>query len=285
MLPVVEPTPPDAFLTHMRQVGPHELFVLSVPSFDVMCETSRFQDALKFVAPRTGTVLIEQDSREVALQAGEVGLLSLEKPFRLRCSASDSGLSDLVQWRLPRELVTRRHPGWKSGRVRAIGDGSGGERVLAGLLSAFVENCSYLTRQETAASFAAIVEALGLLTTPQEHSAEEARVRRAVRIIEDGLYDPALTPELVAQEQGVTRRYLDDLLKRYGGTSLSVTIRDARLERAAHALRARADVKLLTLALSLGFENQSHFARCFKERFGVSPSQFRTASSRHRSLG
>jgi len=272
---IVEPTPPDAYLTHMRRVGPHELFVLSAPSFDVRCQTTRYEDCLKFIAPRAGSVLIEQNARTVTLKEGQVGLLSLEHPFRFRSLSPDGRLSDLVQWRLPRDLVARRHPGWQSGTLRAIGDGSGGERVLAGLFSAFTQNCSQLTRQETAASFATLVEALGLLTTSSEPSVERSRLQRAVQTIQQGLHDATLTPESVAAQQGVTRRYLDDLFKRHGSKSLSAAIRDARLEWAAQTLRTRSDLKLLTLAVSLGFENQSHFARRFKERFGVSPSQFR----------
>lgn len=275
MLPIVEPTPPDAYLTHARRAGPHELFVLSAPAFDVRCQTTRFVDCIKFIAPLTGAVIIEQNARSVTLNEGQIGLLSLEHSFRFCSSAPEGGVSDVVQWRVPRDLVTRHHPGWQSGALRAIGSGSGGERVLAGLFSAFTKNCSQLSQQETAASFATLVEALGLLTTSKESSVEMVRVQRAVRTIQRGLHESTLTPESVAVEQGVTRRYLDDLLKRHGRKSLSAAIRDARLEWAAQTLRTRTDLKLLTLAMSVGFENQSHFARCFKERFGVSPSQFR----------
>ncbi len=275
MLPFIEPTPPDAYLTHTRRAGPHELFVLSAPAFDVRCQTTRFEDCLKFIAPLTGSVVVEQNDRWVTLKEGQIGLLSLEHSFRFCSLAPEGGLSDVVQWRLPRDLVTRRHPGWQNGELRAIGDGSGGERVLAGLFSAFTKNCSQLSQQETAASFATLVEALGLLTIPSESSVEMVRVQRALGAIHRGLHESALTPESVAIEQGVTRRYLDDLLKRHGRKSLSAAIRDARLEWAAQTLRTRTDLKLLTLAISLGFENQSHFARRFKERFGVTPSQFR----------
>lgn len=276
MLPVVEPTPPDAYLTHSSRVGAHELFVVSAPSIDVRCRTTLFEDSLKLISPRKGTVSIEQEGRAIHLKEGQVGLVSLEQSFRFRAVAPAGGPSDLVQWRLPRDLVTQRHPGWRSGGLRSIGDGSQGESVLAGLLSAFISSCAQLSKRETAVSLAALVEALGLLSSPRESSVEEMRVRRASEAIQQRLHESALTPESIAREQGVSRRYLDALFKRLEKRSLSAAIRDSRLERAAQTLRTQSDLKLLTLALSLGFENQSHFARRFKQRFGVSPTQYRT---------
>ena len=109
------------------------------------------------------------------------------------------------------------------------------------------------------------------------------RVRRALAQIESGFGQPELSPVSIAAAQGVSRRHLDALLARRG-TSLSRLLRERRLSEAARLLRARshAQCSISTIAHSVGFKSGAHFSRVFRQRFELSPLQWR---ARPRSAG
>ncbi|MFH2113593.1 MAG: AraC family transcriptional regulator, partial [Spirochaetota bacterium] len=56
-------------------------------------------------------------------------------------------------------------------------------------------------------------------------------------------------------------------------------VKRLRLARAAGLLRNRPDLDITGVALNSGFSGSSVFSRAFKDRFGVSPSAFRSASN------
>jgi AraC-like DNA-binding protein len=60
--------------------------------------------------------------------------------------------------------------------------------------------------------------------------------------------------------------------------TFSALVREERLARAARLLRA-PEFRALTvteIALRVGFCDAAHFSRCFRQRYGRSPLQFRT---------
>lgn len=59
------------------------------------------------------------------------------------------------------------------------------------------------------------------------------------------------------------------------GLSFSETIYAIRLDRAYERLRAGYSGSLLNLALDVGFADQAHFNRRFRQRFGSTPGELR----------
>lgn len=102
------------------------------------------------------------------------------------------------------------------------------------------------------------------------------RVRRALAQIESGFARPELSPVSIAAAQGVSRRHLDALVARRG-TSLSRLIRERRLSEAARLLRAHdhAEQSISSIAHAVGFKSSAHFSRAFRQRFELSPAQWR----------
>jgi AraC-like DNA-binding protein len=128
---------------------------------------------------------------------------------------------------------------------------------------------------------------LGQLTTPIHSAAKvkdmSIRALKAVKFIEQHLGESWLTPQAVADSQGVSRRYLDELFASQEHR-LQGWIRERRLQRAAIELaaddRSRSNPlkNILQIALDLGFKAPSHFSRSFATRFGMSPREFRQQS-------
>lgn len=89
--------------------------------------------------------------------------------------------------------------------------------------------------------------------------------------------DEHLTPHAIAAEMCISRRALFLLFAQHGLTPTRV-IRDLRLE---HCRRLLLDArhrqrKITDIAMDFGFSNLGTFSRQFKDRYGVSPVEFRS---------
>ncbi len=107
------------------------------------------------------------------------------------------------------------------------------------------------------------------------------RVERAMAYIENRLGNERLNAQSVADAQGVSRRYLDELFSRFGHR-IETWIWERRLQRAADMLVAvdQGRRTLLQIALDVGFKSPSHFSRSFTKRFGMSPRNYRHRNER-----
>ena len=89
------------------------------------------------------------------------------------------------------------------------------------------------------------------------------------------LNDPDLSPRKIAKDFGISLRSLHQL---FSSTETSVLqmIRQQRLERCRQEFSRNRNSKLTIteIALQWGFNDPSHFSRCFKEMYKVSPSQY-----------
>lgn len=107
--------------------------------------------------------------------------------------------------------------------------------------------------------------------SPVEHSV----FRAAQRLL---LADLAETPELVelARAVGTNTRNLNDAFRKFTGVTALNYLREARMKEAGRLLR-ETGLDVQTIAADLGYGNAANFATAFRERFGMSPRQFRSA--------
>jgi len=98
-------------------------------------------------------------------------------------------------------------------------------------------------------------------------------LRRAREVIHEQ-YSESLSLSSIAELAGVHPAHLAKMFRRHYGCTLGSYVRMLRLDYAAHLL-AQSDKTLGTIALIAGFYDQSHFARLFKLRFGITPGDFR----------
>jgi DNA-binding response OmpR family regulator len=126
-------------------------------------------------------------------------------------------------------------------------------------------------REAFSRQFALSVPApVNMLVIPSENPFL-AQVRAA---IERNLADETYSVDRLAYDVFLSRVQLYRKLKSLSGCSPLELIVSIRLARAAELLKSRS-MSISEISEAVGFgENQSHFARRFKERFGVSPSDF-----------
>ena len=83
------------------------------------------------------------------------------------------------------------------------------------------------------------------------------------------------TVEELAEKLNMTPRYLSDGLKVETGKTALENIHGHQIERAKNLLLGTDD-SVATIAYSLGFDYPQYFSRLFKNKVGMTPTQFRT---------
>lgn len=108
---------------------------------------------------------------------------------------------------------------------------------------------------------------------PTEPSLDEKFMVKVKSIIEENIGHPSFNVEMLASEMNLSRAQLFRKIKALTNTAPSELINDLRLHRAAQLIRAKAD-NVAQIAYAVGFSEQSYFAKRFRKKYGVSPSEY-----------
>ncbi|MBD3222161.1 response regulator, partial [bacterium] len=108
-------------------------------------------------------------------------------------------------------------------------------------------------------------------------SADDRFLQRAREAVEKHLDDEDLQIEDLCREVGLSRSQFHRKLKALTGQSATAFVRAHRLQRAADLL-ADGYGNVTEVAYAVGFQGLSYFARCFREQYGVSPSEYQRRS-------
>ena len=104
-------------------------------------------------------------------------------------------------------------------------------------------------------------------------SVDDLFLRRTRESVEKHISDPEFTTERFAGEVYMSRMQLSRKLKALTGYTTHGYIRMLRLKRAAQLLQQGAGT-VTEIIYDVGFNNLSHFAKVFREEFGMSPSEY-----------
>ncbi len=103
-----------------------------------------------------------------------------------------------------------------------------------------------------------------------------ARVQEILAAIKVGFSDPTFSAVTVGFKLGLSARYVQELLQE---TEAGFTARvlELRLQKGRAMLESPANdrLKVSDIAFACGFNEISYFNRCFRRRFGESPSHYR----------
>lgn len=103
-----------------------------------------------------------------------------------------------------------------------------------------------------------------------------AKLATIIRLME-GSIDAPLGAEELADSAGVSVRQMERLFRRYLGTSPKRHYQTLRLNRAKDLL-VQSNLSITEIAMATGFAAVSHFSKCFRAQFGVSPYGSRTSA-------
>lgn len=110
--------------------------------------------------------------------------------------------------------------------------------------------------------------------TPVTH--DEVVLRAAMRLISSRLSEP-FTLEQIAADVGTYEKRLSAIFRQRMGATVFAWIREERL-RKGRSLLVETTLGMQDIAEQVGFRSASNFTTAFRERVGVTPSQYRQAA-------
>jgi DNA-binding response OmpR family regulator len=105
------------------------------------------------------------------------------------------------------------------------------------------------------------------------NSADERFLTSLNTVIEDNIADPAMDIEFLEKEIGLSRVQLYRKLKALTDQAPIEYIRNIRLQRAG-VLLAQQYGNISEVAYKVGFNNLSYFTKCFRQHYGMTPSEY-----------
>ena len=111
------------------------------------------------------------------------------------------------------------------------------------------------------------------LSLLSKRETDEDFLNKLIKTIEAYLQDTDFDLDLLAVAAGVSKSTLNRKIKTMTGLTPMDFVRNIRLKYAC-ALLAEGKLNVSEVAYSVGFSDPQYFAKCFKEAFKETPSQF-----------
>jgi AraC-like DNA-binding protein len=232
-------------------------------------------DEYRLVVATRGNIGLRQDGVEVTLRPGSAMLVDVNSPFEYLIRP---GTEQLVLNIPRREVDERLNRSAPAAEMIDLTRGLG--RVVRDLLIGLWAEREHLSGTQFDAACDRLVElvcmaALGdnRVGSPDQMDAVESAVRRYVR---DHAADPQLSGRDVAHALGWSLRQVQLVLQR-AGTTPSELIREERLRLARERLTnpVYRDLTIGSLAGLCGFSSNRAFSTAFRQRYGMTPREFR----------
>jgi len=109
-------------------------------------------------------------------------------------------------------------------------------------------------------------------------SMDQRFLKQAIGIVEKQLSNHEFNVSEFAVQVGMSQTQLYRKLMALTGQAPSAFIRGIRLKKAAHLIQKNYG-NTSDVAYAVGFNNLSYFAKCFKEQYGVSPSDYQKSNA------
>lgn len=111
------------------------------------------------------------------------------------------------------------------------------------------------------------------LPEPEFMQLDKLLLEKAVKAVEDNLTEPDFDVTALADAMNMSRSTLTRKLKVITGRTPLDFIRNIKMKHARHMLEDK-DKSVTEVAATLGYFNRKYFTTCFKEEFGMTPSEF-----------
>lgn len=233
-----------------------------------------------------GRTIVRQGSSEAVLTPGSIAFYDTTRPYTLTLP----GDFDQVVLHLPRQTLEAkagRGLDHMAERLPASNPFAQAVMALAPQLLRIINLSQSALAERTAAAAVELIslalESLAESAPKGEESASlprgpaaDALVWRTRDLIGRQLDDTELSPTRLASQGHVSLRRLQEVFKSHG-TTPSDCIWEMRLEFARGLLASpqQAQESVSTIAYRAGFSELAHFSRRFRQRYGVSPRDYR----------
>lgn len=219
-----------------------------------------------------GKMLIYQDEQKIQINENDIVLLNTAKTIEM----FPQGMFEHISVHLSREkLLTNDITAQHFGKLNTS-NMSG--HLLKNILQQIAHDQIELWHSQQDGN--AFEDALIALLKPMIHYGSTLKIDpikyRAERFIMDQLQNRYLDAKLISNHLGISSRQLYRL---FSGENQSISryIQYLRLQQIYTEISNldNQNISLTEIALKWGFEDSSHFSRCFKKQYGIAPRQLR----------
>lgn len=224
-----------------------------------------------------GTSVNRQGHKEVVLKPGDFTICENRSLYTIEPNET----SDVIALEIPYALAKSYIEDIEDRIIQRFSSLSLQGRVLYSILQTIQSECRTSYSDPTLSNLeptlmASIAQLISQSTRGgrnDQHRAQHS-VQKVKAIIEKNLRNSGFSTEKIAQQVGLSERRIQVLFAEMG-TTPSNYIRDRRLELAAEQLRFSPAMSITQIAHDVGFSDSAYFARCFRNKFGISPKYYR----------
>jgi len=224
---------------------------------------------------REGSSEVKQGTCVYLLKRGMMLSVNPDQPFSLE----SIGMTYTNLILFPKALAKERMPSLFGQTSQIIAADDPALKLFIRLVDDLFNLPPDLSEQQETGIVEAFFALLNAISVPKTTSGRSThwRVKRAVAKINDWMSEPTLSAASIADEQGISRRRLDQLFVQEIGSTIAMQISERRLTSAAADLcdPSQRDTQIASIAYGAGFRDHAHFSRLFKDKFGLSPKAWR----------
>jgi AraC-like DNA-binding protein len=227
-----------------------------------------------------GRSLNRQAGKAAILETGDFTLCDSSRPYSLEFNDPNN----MLVLRIPAPFLRRFIASPEDVVSRHMPGDRGMSAVVSSLLQGHwrnsIEDINPASQQALEESLLnlltlAYTERMSLQT--QDTSPHDALRQRIQLYIDQNAGFLELTPELIANAHGISKRYLHKLFSE-AGLTVGRYLLECRLNRARTLLEQTGHQNSIeSIGFEAGFSNASYFNRAFKSRFGMTPRQYRSS--------
>lgn len=97
---------------------------------------------------------------------------------------------------------------------------------------------------------------------------------KLMSVIEEGIPDPEFTVNSLEEKMGMSHTNFYRKIKNMTGQSGKEILMSMRMKRAKQILLDSENIRISEVAYAVGFSNPKYFSKCFKEYYGILPSEY-----------
>lgn len=235
------------------------------------------REELVLMLVEEGWFSVVQHGRKTECGANTLVLMDCDAAM----DAVQIGATSALAFKMPKVILRAHYANIDSAYATAVNAFDGCPAILRDLMLSVWRNHEKLTPEDLAHLPSSILNLAGLVflqgdQARRETSSMAVHYERIEQAIIANLSDPDLSPTKVAGELGISKSYLFAVTN-WGGSTFRRMVMEHRLERCRKALAdpAEAHRSITDIALGWGFQNPSHFSRCFVGRYDATPSGYR----------
>ncbi|MDF1668979.1 MAG: GlxA family transcriptional regulator [Roseovarius sp.] len=115
------------------------------------------------------------------------------------------------------------------------------------------------------------------LSVPTRIGVRHPKLSQVIQMMEANIEEP-ISPSILAKDVGMSTRQLERLFRRYLNRSPKRYYMELRLQKARNLLM-QTDMTVINVALACGFASPSHFSKCYRGQYNITPYRERGAQA------